>query len=177
MRRHLQPTVEVLPEADSTPLELALHAKSTGLLPLPTPDGLHQPHLEALEQRWRLHHRKTRLVGQAERPLPMRHPRQQRLDMDSCLHRPPVGARRAPTSALAGERHNSRLRAALTGDFHEAVPHVAAPQVGVELLSNVLGQTQRQLRQALTKGPSQHRRPSPALHLALAHFHRLTRCL
>ncbi len=30
VRRHLQPTVEVLPEADSTPLELALHAKSTG---------------------------------------------------------------------------------------------------------------------------------------------------
>jgi len=105
VRRQLQHRAEPLREDDSASLERRRHAPPPRLTPLPPPHRPHQPHLEPLQQLRLLHHLEALREGQTQCPLPVPDARQERCQSDSRFHCPPVGARRAPPSSLAAERH------------------------------------------------------------------------
>jgi hypothetical protein len=92
----LQTGAKPLGEDDGPSAEWARHAQSPGRLPLPPPDGPHQPVLQPLEEGRPLHDDEAQREGNAEGPLAMTHLWQQRGEAHPRLDGPPVGARGTP---------------------------------------------------------------------------------
>ena len=77
MGRQLKATPKPLGEADACPQRKPGPVPGPlGLLTLPTPDGLEEPSLEALEQSRLLHDGQPYTEGQTQRPLPVGDARQ-----------------------------------------------------------------------------------------------------
>ena len=156
MGSQLELTSEPLSEADAGARQRARRAMTPGLAALPVPHHLHQAHFQALEQLWLLDDVEANREGQTQRPLSMRHARQQRRQVDARVQRATGGTRGAPTPVLATERDDSRLGAGLAGDLHEAEPRVTASEVALHLQLHPRRHRARHLGPAPSEGLVQH---------------------